>query len=303
MPSPVPAGFTRGPIMFLGEIQSPTAEWKLLQRFWDEAGSYGARIAIIEATGAGKTGAEKTGAEKDEKGSHYAAQLAAWESDTVTLLTVKNRADALKSTAVEAVQAATAVLFLGSDPLRLASCLGGTPLAQAVRRANAQSKAVCAVGGCASILCQHMIAFPTRKMSLQPSRAIQFAPGLGIVNRLALDSNVASTASAQEQTQRLLVAVAYNPFLVSVALDADTGAVIYPDSTLEVFGDGSAQLVDGSQMSETNLHETGDDTPLSVLGAQIHLLGRGYMFNFDDRSVQAPAPDAELQREAVKAAF
>jgi cyanophycinase len=277
----------------LGELHSLHAEEKLLQRFWDEAGSYGARIVIIDAA----RSASK------EKGSHYAAQLAAWESDTVQLLTLRSRADALQPAAVDAVQAATAILILGDDPLRLAAQLGGTPLAQSIRRANAQSKAVCAVGGCASVLCQHMIAFPSTERLVHPSRAIQFAPGLGIVNRMALDSSSKAAATAQEQTQRLLIAVAYNPFLVGVALDADTGAVIYPDSTLEVFGEGIVHVVDGSQMSETNLHEAGAETPLTVVGAEVHVLSRGYTFNFDNRSVRAPSPDAALQVEAVKAAF
>lgn len=292
MPSPVPAGYTRGPILFLGEIQSPAAEQKLLQRFWDEAGSYGARIVLIESPAAAL----------NEKGSFFAAQLAEWECDSVTLLTVATRTDARQSAAVEKVHAATAILFLGDDPLRLAMYLGGTPLAQGVRRANAQGKAVGAVGGCASILCQHMIAVHPLAGDAPSIRSVHFAPGLGIVNRMALDAALPGNSS-RLATDRLLAAVAHNPFLVGVRLDADTGAVIYPDTTLEIFGDGSALLVDGHQIIETNLYEASADTPLTVVGAQVHVLGRGYTFNFDTHEIRPPAADAALQVEAVKAAF
>ena len=296
MPSPVPAGFTRGPIMFIGQIQSTNAEATLLQHLWDEAGSYGARIVIVTPAGPiANPDAERC-----------AALLADWESDSVTVLTVKSRGDAMQPSTVQTIQAATAILLLGNSPLHLASILGGTPLAQAIRRANAQSKMVCAVGGCASILCQHMITFDSTSTTSQPvlhRQRVQFAPGLGIVNRVALDAALLPSGAMQEATSRLLTAVAYNPFLVGMSLDQDTGAVIYPDATMEIFGEHNALLVDGATITYSNLHEAEPDLPVSVLGTQTHLLRRGDTFNFDTRQVQPPLPDSAMQREAVKAAF
>lgn len=296
MPSPVPAGFTRGPIMFIGQIQSASAEAMLLQHLWDEAGSYGARIVIVASGGQiASPDAERC-----------AALLANWESDSVAVLAVKTRADAMQPGTVRTIQSATAILLLGNSPLHLASVLGGTPLAQAIRRANAQSKMVCAIGGCASILCQHMITFDGPSTSQQPEshrQQVQFAPGLGIVNRVALDAAHLSNAARHEATSRLLTAVAYNPFMVGMRLDHDTGAVIYPDATMEIFGEHNALLVDGVTITHSNLHEADPNQPISVVGAQTHLLHRGDTFNFDTRLVQPPLADSAMQREAVKAAF
>ena len=296
MPSPVPAGFTRGPIMFIGQIQSASAEATLLQHLWDEAGSYGARIVIVTSGGQiAHPDAERC-----------AALLADWESDSVTVLTVKTRADAMQPGTVQTIQSATAILLLGDNPLHLASVLGGTPLAQAIRRANAQSKMVCAIGGCASILCQHMITFDGVTITQQPNgqrQQVQFAPGLGIVNRVALDAAHLPGEAVHEATSRLLIAVAYNPFLVGMRLEHDTGAVIYPDTTMEIFGEHNALLVDGATITYSNLHEAEPNQPISVVGAQTHMLRRGDTFNFDTRLVQPPLPDSAMQREAIKAAF
>lgn len=304
MPSPVPAGYTRGPIFFIGALTTPAAEARLLQRFWAEAGGFGARLVIVPA---GETGRAQA--------AHYRDVLQGLESDSVDILAAATRAEALRPENAARVQAATGILLAGPDALRLASAMGGTPLAQAIRRANAQSKAVAGVGSSAAILCQHMLAggaAAAGSASAAPythRRAVAFAPGLGIVNRVVLDAAlplapVAQPADRAERAARLVSAVAHNPFLVGVSLDADTGAAIYADATMEIFGDGSALVVDGAQLQHSGLHDAALGEPFSVAGMHLHGLSRGYTFNFDTRRVRAPEPaDASLQTAALKAAF
>ena len=47
MPAPVPAGFTRGALVATGGHESFSDTSTILQYFWQLAGSFGARIAII----------------------------------------------------------------------------------------------------------------------------------------------------------------------------------------------------------------------------------------------------------------
>ncbi|MBK6433700.1 hypothetical protein [Candidatus Amarolinea dominans] len=47
MPAPVPAGFTRGALVATGGHESFNDISTILQYFWQLAGSFGARIAII----------------------------------------------------------------------------------------------------------------------------------------------------------------------------------------------------------------------------------------------------------------
>lgn len=301
MPSPVPAGYTRGPILFMATHTGPTAEEKLLQRFWQEAGAYGSRIVVFSSGAEGRAQAERA-----------RALFLEWESDSVTAIAVESRADGLRGEAVEVVQGATAILLCSHSALRLASVLGGTPLAQAIRRANAQNKAVGAMGNAANILCQHMLVAPRppAEGSTAPvlpflhGDMLQFAPGLGLVNRLVLDTRDALAGGVQGALGRLMAAVAYNPFLAAAGLEPDTGIVIYPNAAMEVFGDRNVLVVDGAQMQQTDLHEAGAGTAVSLLGVQLHVLALGNTFNFDTRVVSAPAEgDLPLQSEAVKAAF
>ncbi len=281
MPAPVPAGYTRGAILFLGACQDERAEAHLLQRFWEEAGGYGTRVILMPFDAGSAAIAQR-----------FAARFTEWESDSVTQMLVDSREAALRATNLERIESATAILLLGDNPLRLATILGGTPLAQSIRRANARGKIIGGHGRAATLLCEHMIAYESeREEERRPLLArhlIHFAPGLGITNRLVLDVTPAEAGAAMNRLARLLHAVAYNPFLVGVGLEVDTGAVIYADNTLEIFGANSALIVDGANVTETDVHEYRRSTPLSLIGAQVHVLGPTYIFNLQTRSGHAP---------------
>ncbi len=286
MPAPVPSGYTRGPILFLASGLEPHGEERLLQYFWEASGAYGSRIALVP-----------TGPSSWEQAQQLAGRFQEWESDTVDVLQVASRDDALRTESLDVIAQATAVLLLGDNPLKLATLLGGTPLAQAIRRANARGKVVAGHGAGAALLCEHMIAFDTRAVRAREAQIpflyrhrIQFSPGLGITNRVVLDSTSDGVGEGWDRLARLLEAVAYNPFLVGLALERDTGAVIYPDNTLEIFGCHSALIVDAAGMTHTNMHAYRESSPLSVLGIQIHALAPGYTYHLQERTAHPPPP-------------
>lgn len=296
MPAIVPPGYTRGPIVFVGPLHNHASEERLLQFFWDNAGAYGARILVISMD-------EGT----DAAAHRFAHLFAEWESDSVAVTTISSRADAQDSKVVGIVEAATGLLILGENSVRSATILGGTPLAQAIRRANAQGKTIGGVGSGGAILCEHMIAFdPRQDFTGHPylhRQLIQFAPGLGITNRVAVDSIPSDRVGTWMQLARLLNAVAYNPFLIGIGLKTDAGVVIYPDNSLEVFGQNNVLVVDGAGMSYTNVHEAAPDAPLSMLGIQLHMLTEGYTFDLGERMAHPPKSSDIPEASTTKSAF
>jgi cyanophycinase len=269
VPAPVPPGFTRGPIMFIGHTQATPAETSLFQRLWNEAGGYGARILLVP------TASDQAAVDR------FTQLFKAWEVDALDVLPVRTRSDAQQTAQLELIDHATAILILDGQPLTLARTLGGTPVAQAIRRANARNKVVCGVGYGANILCQHMLLF-------EHQQPVQFAPGLGLINRMAIAVQTEKQMPALISASRLLAAIGYNPFLIGVSLDIDTGVVVYPDTTLEVFGAQTVLVVDGANMLYPDLPDLPADAQLSELGVQVHRLEVGATFNFDQRTVLPP---------------
>lgn len=294
MPASVPAGYTRGPILFLPACQNEKSESQLLQYFWEEAGAYGARIAIVAGDGEGVSTAERC-----------RALFTEWETDSVDILSVTSREEALHPDHLDRISGATGILLLGENPVRMATFLGGTPLARAIRQASARGKVAAGYGRGAALLCEHMIAYDARTADDRPlpflqRHLIQFAPGLGLTNRLVLDTIPAEVGDGWNRLSRLLHAVSYNPFLVGVALEMDTGAAIYQDNTLEIFGRHSALVVDGSGVTYTDIAEFRSLDPLSLLGVKIHVLAAKFTYHLQERTAHPPE-SSDIPQDAVPA--
>ena len=283
MPAPVPPGHTRGPILFLGAITTPGGEQMLLQRFWTDAGGYGSRILLVAAD------------PDDRQVEIIASRFRQWEAELVDILPLTRRADAHFVAHSTLIEQATAILIVNGAPHELARRLGGTPAAQAIRRANARGKTVAALGDSAGILCQHIL------VGVSPSES-GYTPGLGLINRLAVapmsmgpgPSGAKQEPESVERVACLLTAIAPNPFLIGVSLAFDTGAAVYADTTLEVFGQNETLLLDGADCTGDNLDSLALIAPptqaqLAALGIYLHHLTAGYTFNFDQRSIAPPA--------------
>ncbi|MEZ4733549.1 MAG: hypothetical protein R3E79_41160 [Caldilineaceae bacterium] len=300
MPAPVPPGHTRGAIVVIGPNSTSIAETtnglsqqrgqqQLWQRFWSEAGGYGARIVICGTPGT------------EAESSAYHTLLMTMEAASVQQIQLATRGAALEADHSRAIEGATGILLLAPTPFHLAALLGGTPLATTIRRANARGKTVAGAGDSAAFLCQHMITANHTDERPKPRLLrdlIHFAPGLGLVNRLLFTVASAAKPTTQHHLVALLTAVAHNPFLIGVAIEANTGIVIYPDTTVEVFGANNVLLVDGHLISYTDIHEAKRDQLLSVHGVQLHLLKQGQTYNFDTHTVH-PQSDTDIPVEGA----
>src|SRR5262249_57732299 len=123
---------------------------------------------------------------------------------------------------------------------RIVTLLGGTPLAQAIRRAHRAGALVAGTSAGASVVCDHMIA--QGKKGYAPRRtSVTLAPGLGLTKRLVVDQHFAQ----RHRIGRLFAAVALNPVLIGVGIDEDTANSLQPDNTTRVVGRGPLTIGDG----------------------------------------------------------
>ncbi len=292
MPSIVPPGYTRGPILHFAGTTEPLQEERLLQFYWDQAGAFGARIIVIIA------------GQQTARGVRLEKLLRVWETATVTIAHLTDRRSARTVWPPDDLEEATGILLVTEDALATASLIGGTALAQAIRRKNARGAAVCAAGRGGAIICQHMIVPPPTW--IDPDRRqeiVTFAPGLGLINRLAIDGFIndisieSKHAHETRRRQRLQTAVAHNPFLLAASLTADCGIVVYADSTLEVFGTGTVYLMQGDDPADEALDAAATSTTMEPAhGLQLTC---DHYFNMDDRTIR-PKDDDDIPRQGYE---
>jgi cyanophycinase len=199
---------------------------------------------------------------------------------------LRGRADAGEQRLLDALERAQVVALVTDQPLRLSTLLGGTLLARAIRRRNAEGAIVLGCGAGAAILCEHMLALGASDGPTPRSGGAQLAPGLGLTNRVVIDQG----GHASDRIGRLLAGLALNPFALGLGIDDATAAVIGADNVLEVVGSGGVTLIDPAEMADSNVLDLAPGAPIRITNLRLHALVAGTRYDLDFRRTVAWEP-------------
>ncbi len=271
-PAPVSKDQDRGFLIPIGGAEDKEADRRILSRFVELSGSDKSHIVVIP-----------TASRLDDTGPNYLGIFDGLGAGQVDYLPITNREDCDNPSFSEILDSATGIFITGGNQLRLSTILGGTLIAQKIRRSNASGIPVAGTSAGASIMSQHMIAGGSAKSS--PAQdGVNLAPGLGLTNIAIIDQHF----TERHRLGRLLSATAYNPFLLGIGIDEDTGAFIGPDNMMEVIGKGSVTVVDSSGLTYSSMGHAAHGEPLSLLGLKLDILSEGCRYDLNGRQSYAP---------------
>src|SRR4051812_50181785 len=106
-------------------------------------------------------------------------------------LPIAHRNDCERREWLDVLDQVDGVFLTGGNQLRLSTMIGGTEVAKALRRRNAEGMHVAGTSAGAAFLCEHMIAFGKEGASPR-AKIVTLAPGLGLTNRVIIDQHSAS---------------------------------------------------------------------------------------------------------------
>ena len=278
-----PASWSRetlglGYVIPVGGAEEKVGDTAILRRFVSMCGGDAARIAIIP-----------TASERDDTGAKYAALFTALGAAETIVLPITERAHAEDPNHIRPLDQATGIFLTGGNQLRLSTLIGGTDVARAIRRRNAEGVHVAGTSAGAAFLCEHMIALGKEGASPR-ARIVTLAPGLGLTNRVIIDQHFRQ----RDRLGRLLTAISYNPFAIGIGLDENTAAFIAPDHSLEVVGSGAITVVDPSELQFSSMARVRKNDPVCLIGLRLHILDNGSTFNLHTREAAA-APAIALR--------
>ncbi|MEN8894433.1 cyanophycinase [Planktotalea arctica] len=257
----------RGWIIPIGGGDKKVRSSTILQRFVELSGGADARMVIIPTASQLDTAGQRT---QDVFG-----QLGVSDIEIVDLAT---RADCADPKFLEKLNAATGIFFTGGNQLRLATTIGGTLAAKALRAANARGVHIAGTSAGAAFVCEHMIAIG--KSGGTPKRGMaSLSPGLGLTNRVIVDQHFRE----RDRLGRLMTALAYNPFATGVGVDEDTAAFIGPDDVIEVFGSGGLTIVDPSELEFSSMADAQTGAAVGLIGLKLHILLAGDRYDLNTR--------------------
>ncbi len=262
----------RGFVIPIGGGEDRVKERQIHRRFVELSGGADADIVVIP-----------TASELETTGQDYNRIFRDLGAAEVDFLPITRRADCDNPRYLQMLDKATGIFLTGGNQLRLSTILGGTGIAQKIRRRNAAGVPVAGTSAGASIMSEHMIAGGDSN-SAPVEGAVSLAPGLGLTNAVIIDQHF----TQRNRLGRLLAAASYNPFLIGLGIDEDTAAFIGPDGVFEVVGSGTVTVVDAAGLTHSSMWEASPGQALTLLGLRVDVMGQGCRYDLNGRQAYPP---------------
>jgi cyanophycinase len=194
---------------------------------------------------------------------------------SVKHLGINHRDETSKDPRLDMLADAKAVFFTGGDQFKITTRLGGTALSERIEEIYRRGGVIGGTSAGATALGEMMLVVIPGAGITTVGDALHMTPGLGLAKNMIIDQHF----SERGRIRRLLGAVAQNPRLLGVGIDEDTAVVVESDGTLNILGSGAVYIVDGHDLTYTNISQSSFGRALSVFGVKLHVLSSGDRFD------------------------
>jgi cyanophycinase len=251
--------------------------------------------AVAERVGSGKlVVATLASREPEEMFRDYQRAFAALGIKRIEHLDVSDREAVLRNPPLDLLDGASVIFFTGGGQLRITTQFGGTRLCEQIQEFYQQGGTIAGTSAGASVMSDTMLVSGEGDASHRVGSNLLMAPGLGYLKDVIIDQHFAERG----RIGRLLGAVAQNPRLLGVGLDENTAIQVEQEKRFRVLGAGAAYVVDGREVTCTNITEEERDRTLSIFNVRLHLLSQGDGFDLLTRKPFGGPADA-VEKELV----
>jgi len=263
----------RGSLLLIGGSEDKDGNREILKRFSQlviEKDSY--LVILTSAT-----------SEPESVGRDYQYIFKDLGVDIVKILNIDNRERASNKEYCKLVENASGIFFTGGDQLRITSIFGGSRISESLKKAYEAGAIVAGTSAGASVVSDIMIVGGHGDDSPQLD-SVNLASGLGLLEEVIIDQHFAQRG----RINRLLMAIAYNPYILGIGIDEDTAIEISSDGFLVVRGSKTVTIVDGTNITYSNISEIKNKQPLALLDVKVHILPANYKYSLRNREIIIP---------------
>jgi cyanophycinase len=184
----------------------------------------------------------------------------------------QTRGDALKDKELlKRVMKADAFFFTGGDQLRLTSIYGGTEfLYQLKQRYVRENILISGTSAGAMALSTPMIYAGNNEVQ-QITGEIKVTTGLEFLKDVCVDTHFVD----RNRFIRMSQVVVSNPTCIGVGISEDTCMIVRKGRNVEVAGSGIVIVMEGYEVTDSNILEFSDKVPFAAQNLKMHMLIRG----------------------------
>lgn len=259
----------KGKLVIIGGAEDKEGDCKILRRVAELSGGRLGKVVIMTAA-----------TEYPSKvGIEYKNLFLKLNITNIDALHIETRDDANDTRILERLDNATCVFFTGGDQLKITSLLGGSKAERLLNEMFEKGLIIAGTSAGASVMSETMITSGNDDDA--PKKCtVKMAPGLGLLKDVVIDQHFAQRG----RIGRLLAAVAQNPNVLGIGIDEDTAIIVDNDDTFEIIGSNAVTILDGINLSYTNVSESRPDDILALTNIILHILPEGYRFDMQYRT-------------------
>ena len=117
--------------------------------------------------------------------------------------------------------------------------------------------------------------------SLEKGRT-KLSAGLSFIRNVYIDTHFTEGAGSVP----LAIAVSQHPDYIGIGLGEETGIIIRDGNLMEVFGIGVGEIIDGSEIKNSNIHDVAHGAPIAVEHLVMHLLVEGQQYALKEKVIR-----------------
>jgi len=190
-------------------------------------------------------------------------------------LEINTRAEAKSESKLRILDDATGVFFTGGDQMKITSQVGDTPIFRRIQEIYEEGGLIAGTSAGAAVMSGTMLVTGGDEDSHVIGGSLRMAPGFGLIGDVIFDQHFMERG----RLGRLLGAVAQNPKNLGIGIDEQTAIVVERGNGFYVLGSGAVYVIDGSEVTYSNIAEEDLNKTLSIYDVRMHMLSQGDRFD------------------------
>jgi cyanophycinase len=182
-----------------------------------------------------------------------------------------NRSEILQDDLIERLDRATGIFMAGGDQLLLTSIYGGTPFLTKLKQKYINENFVVAGTSAGAMAMSTPMIYAGSKQVEQLSGEVKVTTGLEFLKDVCIDTHFVNRG----RFVRMAQVIATNPGCLGFGVEEDTAMIITNGVEAEVIGSGVVIIMEGFEISNTNLSNSNLKATISIRDIKVHILGKG----------------------------
>jgi cyanophycinase len=170
----------------------------------------------------------------------------------------------------ERLKEADAFFFTGGDQLKLTTAYGGTPFLTEIKNRYIYENIIVAGTSAGAMALSTPMIYAGSKDVEQISGEIKVTTGLEFLKDVCVDTHFVHRG----RFVRMAQVVVTNPTCIGLGIEEDTAVIVRNGLDTEIIGSGTVFVIDGFNISDSNITDFQEKQAISVRDMRVHLLSR-----------------------------